>query len=307
VRVPLRARLAHATIAIGLSLSLTCSLPASALAWANGPQYGEGFGTHDWVLYHANQNAVRAGYNWVDWPTAQSASDDPDMVVRDFYYHVYDRTGDPYGDSPVRVAALYGQAVGELSSGDRIAASRSLGLLSHYLSDTTNPLHTDQTPAEKNMHSRYEDALDDQTASPGADAALLSPHTAAPSGDAAALTRRLASDAHADYAALVSRYLAQGNSPQVQAITARSLNAAVGGVADTIAGISADAGELRGAGSPGVGPGAGSPGGKRGAGSLSGETNLLPGDAWCAVEVVLGVLVVAVLAIGALWRMRWRS
>ena len=279
-------RFSQAAVALGLVLTLLGAFPTLALAWANGPQYGEGFGTHDWVLYHANQSAVRQGYDWVDWPTAQSASDDPDTVLRDFYYHVYDRTGDPYGDSPARVSALYRQAVGELRSGDRITASRTLGLLSHYLSDTANPLHTDQTPAEKGMHGRYEDAVDNQTGSPGADVALLAAHSAVPTRDVAVLTIQLASDAHDDYRALVAGYTAAGNSPEVQAITARSLNAAVGGVADAIAGIGVDAGEERGAGSPVSGAAA------------------RKGTAWCVVGMALGALLVAILAAVLLLRRR---
>ena len=243
----MRARFARLAAAFGIGLALLCAFPVFAMGWANGPQYGEGFGTHDWILYHANQSAVQQGYDWVDWPTAQSACDDPDMVLRDFYHHVYDRTGDPYGDSPVRVATLYRQAVSELRGGDRIAASRTLGLLSHYLSDTANPLHTDQTPAETGVHSSYEDALDDLTVSPGADSGLLTAHTVTPTKDAEALTVKLAADAHTDYAALVAGYAAAGNSPAVQAITARSLNAAVGGLADVVAGIAVDAGAPRGA------------------------------------------------------------
>ena len=82
------ARFARLAAVSALALALLGVLPASAWAWANGPQYGEGFGTHDWVLYHANQSARQAGYDWVDWRTAQSATDDPDMVLRDFYHHI---------------------------------------------------------------------------------------------------------------------------------------------------------------------------------------------------------------------------
>ena len=288
-RVRLRFRFACAALALGLALGLWGALPATAWAWANGPQYGEGFGTHDWILYHADQSARRQGYDWVDWPTARSATDDPDMVLRDFYHHVYDRTGEPYGDAPSRVEALYRQAVDQLRGGDRIAASRTLGLLSHYLSDSANPLHTDQTPAEKGMHSRYEDAVDDVTDQPGAGAASLAPHTTAPNTDARGLTEQIAGTAHADYDALVSGFIADRNSPEVQAITERSLNAAVGGVADTIAGISADAGGERGAGSsavPSLAPG------------------LLSGAMWCVVGMALGAVLVAVLVSVLLLRRR---
>jgi hypothetical protein len=293
--VRLRAHFSRVVVVVSIALSLLCTFPTFALAWANGPQYGEGFGTHDWILYHANQSARQQGYDWVDWPTAQSATDDPDMVLRDFYYHVYDRTGDPYGDSPKRVSELYSQAVGELRSGDRTGASRTLGLLSHYLSDTANPLHTDQTPAETSMHSRYEDALDEQTGSPEADLSLLIPHTASPTRDVAALTRKIAASAHGDYFELVGGYNAAGNSPQVEAITARSLNLAVAGVADTIAGISVDAGAVRAADA------------ERGAGSPQPKAAMLPTTAWCVVGMALGLVLTGVLAAVVLLRRRKRG
>ena len=283
----MRGRFSRGAVVLGLGLTLLCAFPASALAWANGPQYGQGFGTHDWVLYHANQSAKLAGYDWVDWPTAQAACDDPDMVLRDSYYHVYARTGIPYGDSPARVVELYRQAVGELQGGDRIAASRTLGMLSHYLSDTANPLHTDQTVVEKGMHSRYEDAVDDFTSSPSAGAGLLSPHTATPTGDPKALTVTLADKAHPDYDALVSGYSIAGNSPAVQEITARSLNAAVAGIADAIAGIGVDAGAPRGEA------------GERGAGSSLTDAGAepLPFAVWCLVGMSIGLLLVGVSAV----------
>ncbi len=309
--VRLKDRLSRAATALGIVLALWCAAPESAVAWANGPQFGEGFGTHDWVLYQANQSARQAGYDWVDWPTAQSATDDPDMVIRDFYYHAYDRTGVPYGDSPARVAELYRQAVDELRGGDRLAASRTLGLLSHYLSDTANPLHTDQSPAESKIHSRYEDALDDRTGSPSDEAALLKPHTAVPTRDAAALTVQLASEANSDYIALVSGFSAGGNTPEVEQISARALSAAVGAVADTIAGISVDAGRERGAaGAPEADAGQAAARSAsvadegRGAGSPLLATELLPGALWCVVGVVLGLALVAVLAAVVLLRKR---
>jgi hypothetical protein len=217
------------------------------------------------------------------------------MVLRDFYHHVYDRTGEPYGDAPTRVDALYRQAVAELRGGDRIAASRTLGLLSHYLSDVSNPLHTDQTPAETTMHSRYEDAVDNATSSPDESASLLGPHAATPTADAGALAEQIAGTAHGDYDALVSGFNAEGNSAQVQEITRRSLNAGVGGVADAIAGISADAGEERGAV------------GERGAGSPTQppvSAGLLPGAVWCVVGMALGALLIVVLIAVLLWRRR---
>ena len=140
------------------------------------------------------------------------------------------------------------------------------------------------------MHSRYEDALDDLTTSPDADAGLLIAHTVVPTNDAEALTVKLATDAHRDYSALVAGYAAAGNSPAVQAITARSLNAAVGGLADVIAGIAVDAGAPRGAAE------------ERGAGSPVAGAATVPVAAWCIAGVVLGAVFFAAVAVIVLLR-----
>lgn len=293
----LTVRVVRSAAALGIALALSCAIPAAALGWANGPQYGEGFGTHDWILYHANRSAVNAGYDWVDWPTAQSATDDPDMVLRDYYHHVYDITGDAYGDAPDRIQELYDQAVAELRRGDRIAASRTLGLLSHYLSDVANPLHTDQTPAEKTMHSRYEDAVDNQLESPADGASIPLPHTAEPTADVRELAVGLAASSHADYDSLVAGYVAEGNSPLVQEITSRSLNEGIGAVADAIAGIQSDAGHERGAGqgSAAAAPDpAATPGPVEAADPAASPRvaarQVLPGALWCAAGMALGLV-----------------
>ncbi|MEI8083460.1 MAG: hypothetical protein WCI74_16610, partial [Actinomycetes bacterium] len=151
-----------------------------------------------------------------------------------------------------------------------------------------------QTPAETGVHSRYEDALDDLTTSPDADAGILTAHAVVPTKDAEALTVKLATDAHADYAALVAGYAAAGNSPAVQPITARSLNAAVGGLADVIAGIAVDAGAPRGAVE------------ERGAGSPAQGAATVPGVVWCIAGMVLGAVFFAALAVIVLMRRRRR-
>jgi hypothetical protein len=237
-----RWRTATLTLAILFGIYYSCLAASAAFAWSNGPQYGQGFGTHDWVLYQANRLAAEQGYAWVDEPLAVATTDDPDTVLHDSYYHVYDIWGDTYGNSPQRVADLYRQAVGELKAGDRAAASRTVGMLSHYYADTANPLHTDQTPAETRMHSRYEDAVDNQTREPESLPGVIGPHTVSPVSDPTAFTADAARSAHGSYEQLVSEYNRSGNDAAAQAITAESLNRAVDGVADIIAGITVAAG-----------------------------------------------------------------
>ena len=131
--------------------------------------------------------------------------------------------------------------------------------------------------------------IDDATASPGALAAVLSAREAVPTADAGALTERTAAGANADYEALVSGFVADPESLEVHAITKRSLNSAVGGVADTIAGIGADAGA-------GEGRGAGP--------SASALSSVWPFAVWCLAGMALGVLLIAALVVVALLRKR---
>jgi len=70
----------------------------SVFGWENGPDCGRGLGTHDWVLTEAMRRAGNP--KWLQASVALTASDDPDTIRRDFYYHAYDVWGARYGDSP---------------------------------------------------------------------------------------------------------------------------------------------------------------------------------------------------------------
>lgn len=225
--------------ALALALALAMG-PAQAFAWSNGPSYGAGFGTHDWVMYKANALAISRGATWVDVNAAMDATDDPDMVLRDTYYHIYDVWGSTNGNSPAKVAECYAQATAALRAGDSAGASRWVGLLSHYYSDTCNPLHTDQSDAEEGMHSDYESAVDDTTTGAGSLASWVTDDGYQHVDDAAAITRDAAYSAHPYHSALVSGYVASGLSA-VQGITQAHLNRAVNGLADVIKSIQDDA------------------------------------------------------------------
>jgi hypothetical protein len=223
-----RLRIARCVVVAAAAAVILSTGAVCAQAWSNGPG-GDGFGTHDWVLYQADRIAVARGYAWLDWPVAQKATDDPDTKLRDTRNHVYQLGARRYGSSPDRVAALYEQMLGELERGDRKAASYSMGLLAHYLADTNNPLHTDQVPAEEDIHSKYERAVE-RLAEEGVTPAWLRPTgldgTVAPRE----LTVQAAVRAHRSYAELVDAFGAGGYSPRVDAITKTSLAAAVGDV-----------------------------------------------------------------------------
>ena len=231
------------TLAVAGALAGWPAVPA--LGWSNGPDHGNGFGTHDGVLYQADREAAAQGYDWLEFSVAQPVTDDPDTVYHDFVNHVYQVVGRPYGSSPTKVASLFSEAVDELRRGDRPAASRTFGLLSHYYSDTCQPLHTEQTTAEKKVHAPYESAVDRSLRSPADGAQFLQPHKVVPVTAARASTIAAAETANRDYSALVAEYSARRFDPVVEQITARSLDHAVSGLADLIAGASVAAGVAR--------------------------------------------------------------
>jgi hypothetical protein len=221
-------------VALLLAIALTLVLAAPALGWSNGGNGGNGFGTHDWVLKEASRVAAARGAGWVRLSYALPMTDNPDTVYHDFYYHVYDIWGSRYGDAPARVAYYYSRALSYRKAGDLIAASRMIGLLSHYFSDTCNPLHTDQSRAEERMHSSYESAVNWRTDAVGENRSWVRFDGYDRVVSAAARTRYVAVHAHDFYAALVKGYNAHGLDSTVLSITRKSLNRAVNHLADII-------------------------------------------------------------------------
>ena len=225
---------AAVTVATTMLLATVAGLavPSRAWAWANGPDHGNGYGTHDWILDEGLTIAqTRGGGGWADRATALAATDDPDTQVHDFVNHVYQTTGHVYGSAPRRVQALFDQAVSQLRAGDRAGASVTTGLLAHYYGDVCNPLHTDQTAAEEKIHSRYETRVTRDTAQPRQNAGWVVPAPETQTSDEYARTVAAAAHAHASYAELVADYGANGYGARVRAITAESLSSAANGVA----------------------------------------------------------------------------
>jgi hypothetical protein len=118
-----------------LSAAALLLVPATAAAWSNGGDWGNGYGTHDWLLQEANRLAAKKNAGWVNLKVALPATDNPDTVLHDFSYHVYDRWGDAYGNAPAKVAYWYGRALAARKAGNWRAASSYVGLMSHYYAD----------------------------------------------------------------------------------------------------------------------------------------------------------------------------
>jgi hypothetical protein len=221
-----------ATLLAGLATART------AHAWSNGSDYGNGFGTHDWVLYEANRLAEKRGYHWLRLGAALRATDNPDTKLHDTYHHVYDIWGnDTYGDAPDRIQALVTKAASQLKAGNRRGASVTFGLLSHYYSDICNPTHTDSSPKEEGMHSRHESATQTRTDEKGEHRAWIRFNGIQVRTGARSPAKKAAGFAHQNYYKLVRVYAADGWNSTAAAITKKALNRAVNDLADLIASV----------------------------------------------------------------------
>jgi hypothetical protein len=229
--------LRRAAASVFLALVLSLATAGAAAAWSNGDDGGNGFGTHDWVLYEADRIAEARGYHWLRLGAALRASDDPDTRLNDLYHHVYDVWGETYGDAPDRVQALYARAIAQRAAGRLRAASITFGLLAHYYADICDPTHTDSSRREESMHAAHESAAQTRTDAVGEHRSWLRYDGIVVRAEARTPTRRAAAFAHQHYLTLVREYSAYGWDPVVGTITRRCLNRAVNDLADLIVGV----------------------------------------------------------------------
>ncbi len=222
---------------LGAALSTALLTPHVALAWANGGDYGNGFGTHDWVLHEADRLAASRGYDWLRLGSALRATDNPDTRLQDTYHHVYDVWGARYGDAPDRCQELFARAAAQLRAGDAAAASRTFGLLSHYYADICNPTHTDSRDREARMHAAYEGATQTRTDAKGENRSWVRFDGIDLRSGAQRPAARAATFAHRFYLTLVDHYLAHGWDATVARISRRSLDRAVNDLADLIVSV----------------------------------------------------------------------
>lgn len=228
-----------ALLCVSFALLLPLSLaPPRAHAWANGGDFGNGFGTHDWILFEADRLAEKRGCHWLRLGVALRATDDPDTKLADTYHHVYDVWGDQhYGDAPDRAQELFVRAVRQLKAGKTRRASRTFGLLSHYYADICNPTHTDSSAREAGMHARHESATNTRTDAKGENRAWIRFDGIQVRGGARAPTKRAAAFAHRYYWKLVRVYNARGWCPTTKAITKKGLDRAVNDLADLLVSV----------------------------------------------------------------------
>ena len=155
------------TVLLAMSCVLALSVGVtSAVAWCNGPAplakpkaAGYGYGTHDWVLEHAIRQAGAEG-DWVNVKTALWHTNDPDFYDTNRDLHLFRDKG-PSRGGPQAVADQYYIAAQALRRGDKATASKALGIMAHYYTDSQQPYHT-TNDAQKytTAHNYYERAVD---------------------------------------------------------------------------------------------------------------------------------------------------
>lgn len=214
------------------TIGLLAAPPPSALGWANGVGGCNSYGGHDWVLGKAI-DAAGNDASWVRRRGALRATDDPDCEDgidhgSSPWWHVYDRWGDEYGDADEAAAVWFRRTQRRLAAGRDRAASRALGIMSHFVADVANPMHTDQSNREEDIHSPYEDDVDERIS--GYPFRYDGREEASPG----ARTRRVARGAHRYYWELVRAYDNHGYNSKVHRITKRQLKRAANAVADLL-------------------------------------------------------------------------
>lgn len=222
-------------LAIG-SILLALAAPGPAVAWSNGTDGCDSYGTHDWILDQAVQ-AVGEQADWVRPGVALRATDDPDCKdgidhASGTWWHVYDRWGAEWGGADEAATVWFRRIRARIADGNERGASKALGYLAHIVGDVAQPMHTDSSDRENGVHGSYESAVDRR----------ISDHSFTYDGEdparAGAETRRVARRAHRYYWDLVRVYDSHGYNERVHQITKRQLNRAANAMADLLASLS---------------------------------------------------------------------
>ncbi len=153
------------SIALLFALATALAVVAPVGAWSNGPDNGNGYGTHDWIIDQALKTFNGKVPAWFDPAAAKLASDDPDTLSWRTNEHVYMESG--YGRGAVHlVVEYYDKAVTHLRMGDTKRASQDIGLLSHFYADVLNPFHAAYAAVGKDgPHAKFELLVDSRTKS----------------------------------------------------------------------------------------------------------------------------------------------
>ena len=150
-------------VSLALSLVALLGLTGPAVGWSNGPDEGNGYGTHDWIVSQAVKVFDGNPPAWFDLDIALLATDDPDTQFRAINEHVYKEKG--YGRGAVdRITTFYHEALVAHQAGDDATASIAFGWLAHFYGDILQPYHTAYAGTGLDAsHLAYELLVDKQT------------------------------------------------------------------------------------------------------------------------------------------------
>ncbi len=112
--------------------------------------------THHWLALKATENLDEPCKTALLYYVKDllKGAKDPDDTLHDWYNHIFHPPS--YGGALKRIKELYGELIEKLKKEDWKSATYLLGLISHYISDPMNPLHTGQTKEEAKIHKLYE-------------------------------------------------------------------------------------------------------------------------------------------------------
>ena len=150
-------------VSLLLGLVLLAGVATPALAWSNGPDEGNGHGTHDYIIGQAIKVFDGSPPAWLDLDLALRASDDPDTQFFASGEHVFNEKG--YGRGAVdRIVENYHLAFTAHAAGDDATASIAFGWLAHYYGDILQPYHTNHDAVDRKVsHHRYESLVGPMT------------------------------------------------------------------------------------------------------------------------------------------------
>jgi len=142
---------------------------------------------------------------------AYRATDDPDSYKADLTWHHFKESGAARG-APYAVSLYYEKAVAAYKAGDYAAASKYLGVLSHYYSDACQPFHTTRNATNyAKLHVEYEYDVDDYQHKLGNVTSWVTPRAYQPVTNIRSKTIAAAKFARSRYPSLLKTYKASHN------------------------------------------------------------------------------------------------
>ncbi len=163
-------------------------------------------------------------------------STDPDTLIKDFTNHVYHPDGSMV-DGLYRIKDLFNTSAGLVrSQAEPEKIAYLLGLMSHYIADLNQPLHTagsERNPDESEYHTRYERDLNKELRNLELPEINYRPVT-----DVEQRVKEMAGIAHREYDAVDRAYRGDGQGlPDVLEMSRRQLAASTGNIIDFWLGV----------------------------------------------------------------------